>query len=143
MNFTMFHCCVFIAVTTVVMIGTLPVKVDAKKVTKGGAYKGGTKGGKGGKAAKAKGKRGGARGNYGGTAGCFQRNWNYKPTGYRYQGMGWKCGKVGHKALECGSNDKKVNEVVCQCGVVHTPNTALSSKLLAPSLRASVRGILH
>ena len=47
MNFTMFHCCVFIAVTTVVMIGTLPVNVDAKKVTKGGAYKGGTKGGKG------------------------------------------------------------------------------------------------
>ena len=77
---------------------------------KGGGSKGQPEGGKGVQGGKGfPGPQGEEKGGKGKGVGKFQAPWNYNPTGWGYQGVCFKCGKVGHKANEC--TETKVQQV--------------------------------
>ena len=59
---------------------------------------------------KGKGKAKGGKGDQRGKGGPFQGAWNYKPTGYGYQGICHNCGEVGHKKFEC-KKPRRINEL--------------------------------
>ena len=92
-----------------------------------GGFKGNEKGfGKGGFQkgfAKGSGK-GNAKGGFEkgfGKGGKKGDTWNYFPSGKGYQGVCWKCHKVGHKASECseaGVNEIQQGEPEKECGSV-------------------------
>jgi len=98
------------------MARTCPTKGGKGGKSKGKGKDGGKDGGKGkGKdAGKGYGGKDGGKG-YGGKGPAWGKGGGGKGfgqggKGWGYQGTCWRCGKVGHKALECGANTNAVEE---------------------------------